>query len=516
MNFVSPLFLFFLLVFLLIRWVLFPIFLILIDSISSFFSKKQDSARWFDFLKKESWFANPILVVILLAGSYLFYASWNCKFLALLIFTSFSDFLIGKKIYQSEEDRKRKIFLILSISLNLSILGFFKYFYFFSQNVSDISSILGFTMSRPSWSILLPAGISFYTFQSLSYTIDVYRKVLPAEKNFFRYALFLAFFPQLVAGPIVVAYDFLPQILTIYKKKFAEINFNQAFYFILLGFIKKSVIADNISIISDFVFSNPDQVKVLSWTYILMGMVSYSVQIYGDFSGYTDIARGVAILFGFHLPENFNLPYFASSLTDFWRRWHISLSSWLRSYLYIPLGGNRFGELMTYRNLFITMLLGGLWHGASWNFVIWGAFHGIYLGLERFINSKIRIVPYFSDVRPFLKKLWKAIYAIFTFSLVTCLWVFFRSPNLETTYLIFKGLFNLQVGILPNYSVEIQFFAIFILVLFSHFIGYFQEDKIHKYLENDSSNWQFSIYAILSILAVLYSGELKPFIYFVF
>jgi D-alanyl-lipoteichoic acid acyltransferase DltB (MBOAT superfamily) len=378
-----------------------------------------------------------------------------------------------------------------------------------------MSNFLGFSILLPSWSILLPAGISFYTFQSLSYTIDVYRKIIPAEKSFFRYALFLAFFPQLVAGPIVVAYEFLPQILNSAKKKFAEINLNQAFYFILLGFIKKSVLADNISVISDFVFLPANAIQ-LSWVYILMGMVSYSVQIYGDFSGYTDIARGVAILFGFKLPENFNLPYLASSLTDFWRRWHISLSSWLRSYLYIPLGGNRFGAFFTYRNLFFTMLLGGLWHGASWNFVIWGSLHGVYLGVERYIFSKFRNHSYFSDVRPFTKRLIQIFYVAFTFGIVTCLWVFFRASNFEMAFSIFKAILHLQSGISPSYSIEIQFYSICFCVFFAHLIGYFYKDKIRKFFENGNTNWQFPIYAFLSILAVLYSGELKPFIYFVF
>jgi|JI8StandDraft_1071087.scaffolds.fasta_scaffold84817_1 alginate O-acetyltransferase complex protein AlgI len=513
MNFTSAEFLFFFLVFLFLRWAVYPIVIEIFNKLFSpkdnFRAKDQSKCNLFS-AEKDS------LVFLLLAGSYFFYASWNYKFLGLLLFTSILDFSIGKKIHATEALRARRFLLFISVFLNLSILGFYKYFFFIFENFSLASSVLGITFSRPTWNILLPAGISFYTFQSLSYTIDVYRRILPAEKSFLRYALYLAFFPQLVAGPIVVAFEFLPQIHDAYKRKFREINLNQAFYFILLGFIKKSVLADNISVVSDYVFSSKGQIETLSWTFVLMGMISYSIQIYGDFSGYTDIARGVALLFGFHLPENFNLPYLASSLTDFWRRWHISLSTWLRSYLYIPLGGNRFGEIFTYRNLFLTMLLGGLWHGASWNFVIWGGLHGLYLGFERYIITRFKNNSHISDVRPFVKKASKALYIIFTFCLVTCFWVFFRSANIDIAVAIFRSILNLQIGISPNYTMELQFYTISFTVILAHLFGYFYPNKIHKLFETEGSFWQFPVYAFLSILAVLYSGELKPFIYFVF
>ena len=513
MNFTSAEFLFFLLLFLFLRWFAYPLLFKISDKIGI---RKENSGRRIDSKYSNSSLKNEALVTLLLAGSYFFYASWNFKFLGLLVFTSILDFSIGKKIHSTDSTSKRQILLFISIFVNLSILGFYKYFFFLADNLTQVSSLFGFAFSRPTWSILLPAGISFYTFQSLSYTIDVYRRVLPAEKSILRYALYLAFFPQLVAGPIVVAYEFLPQIQDAYRRKFGEINLNQAFYFILLGFIKKSVLADNISVISDFVFSRHEQIETLSWSFVLMGMISYSIQIYGDFSGYTDIARGVALLFGFHLPENFNLPYLASSLTDFWRRWHISLSSWLRSYLYIPLGGNRYGEIFTYRNLFLTMLLGGLWHGASWNFVIWGGLHGAYLGIERYAIAKFRSASFISDVRPFVKTTSKVLYTLFTFCLVTCLWVFFRSPNLEVAYSIFRSILNLQSGISPNYTMELQFYTIGITVFLAHLFGYFYPNKIHDLFEGEGTRWQFPVYAFLSILAVLYSGELKPFIYFVF
>ena len=512
MNFVSPQFLYFLCIFLAFRWVVYPITRSYFTHFDGLFDNQTNTEKW-DMV---TFPGQNFLLFILLLGSYLFYASWSYKFLGLIILTSLYDFVIGKEIHKSSDLRKRRILLFLSVILNLSILGFYKYSSFFLQNFVSLGNAFGLSLSQSTWSILLPAGISFYTFQSISYTVDVYRKVLPAEQSFFRYALFLAFFPQLVAGPIVMAKEFLPQIANHYRQKFSEIPLNQAFYFILLGFVKKSVLADNISVISDLVFSGPEQVNVLSWVYILMGMVSYSIQIYGDFSGYTDIARGVAFLFGFQLPENFNLPYLASSLTDFWRRWHISLSSWLRSYLYISLGGNRFGDFFTYRNLLLTMILGGFWHGASWNFIIWGGLHGFYLGFERFLISKFKLNSFFSDVRPFYKNIAIILYTGFTFLLVTCFWVFFRSPNLSVVMAIFKGVANLQKGVNPSYIVELQFYVILLLVLFSHLFGYFQKDRILKFLQEPSSNWQFIIYAFLGILAVLYSGELRPFIYFVF
>ena len=509
MNFVSPQFLFFLLAFLVIRWVIFPIF------VSRFLGNTSEHNPLAPSIAEKTT-NQSLLILILLLGSYLFYASWNYKFLGLILFTSVSDFLIGKEIYKSNEISRRKCFLFLSIFLNLSILGFYKYSSFFLQNIFSMGNVLGFSFSPISWNVLLPAGISFYTFQSISYTVDVYRKILPAEQNFFRYALFLAFFPQLVAGPIVMAREFLPQILNAYRQKFSEISLNKAFYFILLGFVKKSVIADNISVITDLVFSNPEQIKVLSWSYIAMGMVAYSIQIYGDFSGYTDIARGVALLFGFSLPENFNLPYFASSIPNFWQRWHISLSSWLRSYLYIPLGGNRNGLLFTYRNLFLTMLLGGLWHGANWNFLIWGGLHGVYLGLERFFSNKWNLTVLFSDVRPFYKLLIKVFYSGYTFILVTCFWVFFRASNLSIVKSLFWGVLELQEGIKPNYAIEQKFYSIAMIVFLGHCIGFFYKDKIQEKLKETNRSWQFGLYAFLTILAVIYSGELKPFIYFVF
>lgn len=485
MIFTSSLFLFFLITIFLLRW---------------FFSYKD----------------NSLLVIVLLLSSYLFYAGWRIQFLALILLTTLADFTLGYFIHSSQNRNVKISLLAFSLLINLSVLGFFKYSSFFLDNFYSLFSLFGFSPNRLLLEISLPAGISFYIFQSMSYIIDVYRGIIPAEKKLLNYALYLAFFPQLVAGPIVLAHDFIPQIKNAYWQKFEDVYLKESFYFILLGFLKKSVIADNISIITDFIFATDTNLMTISWQYLLMGVVSYSIQIYCDFSGYTDIARGVALLLGFHLPENFNLPYFASSLTDFWRRWHISLSSWLRSYLYIPLGGNRFGNLITYRNLFITMLLGGLWHGASWNFVLWGALHGVYLAIEKFSMDKLHLKSILSDIRPIQKLLLKILYSLLTYCLVSTLWIFFRAANLGNAISIIKGIATLQAGILPNYTIVSQFYFLLFLVIAGHSFGYFASNKIQKFLTKKDSDFSYALFALLAIIFVLNSGELKPFIYFVF
>ena len=312
---------------------------------------------------------------ILLIASYVFYGFWDWRFLALLFVSTVVDYNLALLIEKSESPGERKALLAASICVNLGILGFFKYFGFFAESFASLLNSFGFQSSTPFFNIVLPVGISFYTFQTMSYTIDVYRRKLPATRNFFDFALFVSFFPQLVAGPIERATKLLPQVLQ--PRKFSQSNFVEGFYLIILGLFKKVVIADNMAPIVNYIFSR--DVSTLSGAEVLVGVYAFAFQIYGDFAGYTDIARGVAKWLGFDLMLNFRMPYFATSPSDFWQRWHISLSSWLRDYLYIPLGGNRQGTLLTYRNLMLTMVLGGLWHGAAWTFVAWGFFHGLIL-----------------------------------------------------------------------------------------------------------------------------------------
>ena len=320
---------------------------------------------------------------LLLVGSYVFYGYWDWRFLSLIFISTAVDFVVGGRLFLTDEPRTRKILLALSVACNLTILGFFKYFGFFAESIAAALRLAGLPASQVTLNIVLPVGISFYTFQTMSYTIDIYRRKIGPTDSFLDFALFVAFFPQLVAGPIERAANLLPQIQS--PRRISLEAAHAALFLLIWGYFKKVVIADNVGVISDQIFGDYLQYHGLD---ILLGIVAFSIQIYCDFSGYSDIARGLAKLMGFELMVNFKLPYFALNPRDFWRRWHVSLSSWLRDYLYIPLGGNRKGRLATYRILALTMLLGGLWHGASWNFVIWGGFHGLILILYRLFENR--------------------------------------------------------------------------------------------------------------------------------
>ena len=320
--------------------------------------------------------------LLLLSASYFFYASWNWRFLGLILASTAVDYLCGRGLDRFESPRTRKTLLLVSIVFNLSLLGIFKYFDFFASSLGQLLAGLGLTVSLPHLQLILPVGISFYTFQTLSYTIDVYRRELPSTRNLLNFALYVAFFPQLVAGPIERAKRFLPQIES--ARSLTPEALTIGFWLICWGMWKKIVVADNLGIIVDRTFDfSADATAWVSY----LAMVGFTFQIYCDFSAYTDIARGVSKLMGFELMRNFNLPFLALNPADFWRRWHISLSTWLRDYLYIPLGGNRGGRRTHYRNLMITMVLGGLWHGAAWNFVIWGIFHGALLIVHRWYRT---------------------------------------------------------------------------------------------------------------------------------
>lgn len=316
---------------------------------------------------------------LLLVASYVFYGWWDWRFLGLLGLSTAVDFFVAKGIDSSNVERRRKQLLVLSIVTNLAILGAFKYFNFFGDSFTSLVNAIGFEPDFVTLKIILPVGISFYTFQSLGYTIDVFRKRVPASRNLPDYALYVSFFPQLVAGPIERAANLLPQIT--HRRHISPSQLKAGLFLILWGFYKKVVIADQMGRIADEVFANHAQLQGIE---ALLGVLAFTVQIYADFSGYSDIARGLSKLMGFELMVNFKLPYLARNPAEFWSRWHISLSSWIRDYLYVPLGGNRKGKLLTYRNLMISMVLAGLWHGAALNFIIWGLFHGIILSVHRF------------------------------------------------------------------------------------------------------------------------------------
>lgn len=360
---------------------------------------------------------------LLLISSFIFYGSWNYAFIPLLVFSALTDYLIAQRIEANADNpTRKKYWVIASTTINLGILAIFKYNNFVLQSVADFAALFGVDAGIPTLSIVLPVGISFYTFQSMSYTIDVYRGQIKAHKGFLEFLAALSFFPQLVAGPILRAKDILPQ-LDAMPVATAE-NVKHGLLLIMAGLIKKTF-ADLMAGPAAAAFDASTPISTLeAW----VGALAFTAQIYGDFSGYTDIAIGIALLMGFHIPQNFNLPYFSVSPVDFWRRWHISLSGWLRDYLYISLGGNRTGNRT--RNVMITMLLGGLWHGAAWTFVVWGAWHGVIISVTHWLTQSAigRWMDAHNNV------LTRAFKMLVTFYLVVIGWVFFRATSFDNAF----------------------------------------------------------------------------------
>ena len=369
--------------------------------------------------------------VLLLIASYVFYGYWDWRFLILILISTLADYTIGRLLERTDGTTpkgksRRKFLLICSITINLTILGFFKYFNFFAASFASMLGTFGFEADYVTLNIVLPVGISFYTFQTMSYTIDVYRKVMNPTRSLLNFGVFVAFFPQLVAGPIERAKNMLPQIEK--RRHITPEQLQTGFFLIVWGYFKKVFIADNVAQIADQVFNNYQSFEGLD---VIIGTLAFAIQIYCDFSGYSDIARGLARLMGFELMINFKLPYFANSPSDFWQRWHISLSTWLRDYLYFPLGGNRKGTARTYVNLFVTMLLGGLWHGAAWNFVIWGGYHGLILIIYRFFGERWPLPIPRSSKYHYPRM---TIQVLFMFTLTLVGWLIFRSSSAEQVF----------------------------------------------------------------------------------
>jgi alginate O-acetyltransferase complex protein AlgI len=387
---------------------------------------------------------------LILVSSIIFYGNWNKWYLLPLAAPSVIDFICASRIAASESRKQKRVWLIVSLVSNLSLLGYFKYCNFFLENVGRL---LGHNM--PALDMVLPVGISFYTFKTLSYTIDVYRGEIEACRSWWKYAMFVTYFPELIAGPIVRASVFLPQMTRSLKPslKRSEVGMQ----LVLLGTTKKLLISDRLAPFVELVFKTPAAFSPFT---VFSAVIAYSLQIYCDFSGYSDIAIGVSRIIGFDLPENFNMPYAATSVTEFWRRWHMTLSSWLRDYLYIPLGGNRKGRVRTHVNLIITMLLGGLWHGANWTFIAWGLLHGFALVIHKVWsehNKKWRIrIPMFAA--------W-----VFTYAFICVAWVFFRSPDFATAKLILSKMLGLTTG-----GVQYTYLPLFLVipfVVFAHCLG---------------------------------------------
>src|SRR5262245_58024068 len=361
----------------------------------------------------------------LLAASYLFYGWWDVRFLALIALSTVVDFFCARAIAGSDDTKRRRMLLVLSLAVNLGFLGVFKYFNFFVDSFAAALGAFGIHVPVTTLRILLPPGISFYTFQEVAYIVDVYKGRLEPADSLLDYALFVSLFPHLIAGPIQRPSHLLPQVQS--GRQLDGDRFFDGLLLILSGLFRKTVIADNCALLADAAFSGrmgPPNLPI-----VLIGTYAFAWQIYGDFSGYSDIARGSAQLLGFHFMVNFRQPYLATSLQDFWRRWHISLSTWLRDYLYIPLGGSRDGERRTYRNLMLTMLLGGLWHGANWTFVFWGGITGAGLSVDRWFRRLFALEQ--EPERASLTSLRAWAWRIIIFHLVCVAWIFFRQPSLR-------------------------------------------------------------------------------------
>lgn len=437
--------------------------------------------------------------VWLLVCSYAFYAAWDWRFLSLIWISTTVDYVAGIRLGDTADATVRKKWVTLSVVTNLGILGVFKYFNFFAESLTAVLGYLGLPVSYNVVHIILPVGISFYTFQTMSYSLDIYRGRLEPTRSFLDLALFVGFFPQLVAGPIVRASAFLPQLIK--KSRLQDVDFRSSLVLFLSGYFKKACVSDNIAPFVDQFFAAPDEFTAWSaWVATLL----YAAQIYCDFSGYSEMAIATARMLGFELGDNFNFPYLATNIRDFWRRWHISLSSWLRDYLYISLGGSRGSELFTLRNLMITMLLGGLWHGASWNFVIWGGLHGLALIVHRLWE-------------PVGTRLPRVIGAILGFGLtfwwVNLAWIFFRAPDLSEAVSISRSFVFFVDNGPGSLGAGLPWLLAVLAAL--HLAGYF---SLRSLWWRDLPGWAFATgYGVLVALALsLIHPSAQPFIYFQF
>lgn len=460
---------------------------------------------WFVFNKKLS-----TQNALILLASYVFYGFWDWRFLFLLAFSTFLGFYFGLKIQSSESNKRRKIYLWISVITNLSFLGFFKYFNFFIESFSDLLRLLGLTPHMTTLYIVLPVGISFYTFHSLSYLIDIYNKKIEPTRNWIDYSVFISFFPLLVAGPIERATHLLPQIQKVrtfdYEKAVSGLRQ------ILWGFFKKVVIADSCAEYVDVIFNNYES---YSGSTLLLGAVLFSFQIYGDFSGYSDIALGVARLMGFELLKNFNYPYFSRDIAEFWRRWHISLSSWFRDYVYIPLGGSQCSKLKKIRNTYIVFIVSGLWHGANWTFFVWGFMHATFMvPIILFRKSKKNLdVIAKGKLLPNWREL---ILVLFTFILTVFAWIFFRADNVSHACNYVKTLLDWSIFSAPT----IQAYSVLTLIVIATLVEWvgresnFAIENINKAIKIRGIRWIFYIAIILFIFANTNKNE--SFIYFQF
>lgn len=440
-------------------------------------------------------------IYVLLFSLFFYYNAGGIYFI-LLIICSIVNYLLTEWLYKTEEQKSKKFLITFIVVLNLGILFYYKYTNFFIDNVNAV-----FGGHIPFQNIILPIGISFYIFQAISYAVDLYRKEIEPARNMLDYSFYLCFFPQLVAGPIVRAKDFLPQMYS--RLKLTKEEMGMAIFLILVGLIKKAIISDYVSLnFVDRVFDAPSSYSSIE---NFLATYGYAIQIYCDFSGYSDMAIGIALLMGFKLPENFRTPYQSESVTEFWKRWHISLSSWLRDYLYISMGGNRKGKVRTYINLFLTMLIGGLWHGASWKFVVWGGLHGLALAIERFMKQYIKLP---SNI--FVK----VIRVLITFHFVSFCWIFFRARNFDTAIELIRNIGHLSFDIQQWLTVFTVYKNVLILIAIGfimHFLPNCLVDSMKSgFIKLPVVGKAVIIGLVFWLVYATASSEAQPFIYFQF
>jgi alginate O-acetyltransferase complex protein AlgI len=451
--------------------------------------------------------------ILLLVSSYFFYACWDYRFLFLLIFSTFLDYSTGIKIHEAKNQKNKLFWLWLSICINLGFLGIFKYYNFFASSFADALSLWGIKSNFATLQVILPVGISFYTFHGLSYVIDIYKNRIKPERNFIDYSVFVSFFPLLVAGPIERATHLLPQIL---KKR--EFNYSIALSGlrqILWGLFKKIVIADNCAEYANTIFNNSAD---YSGSTLVLGALFFTFQIYCDFSGYSDIAIGTAKLFGIELLRNFAFPYFSRDIAEFWRRWHISLSSWFRDYLYIPLGGSKGGTWMKVRNTFIIFLVSGFWHGANWTFIVWGLLNAIYIMPSIIFNTNRNNLDIVAKGRliPTLKELFSM---WLTFSLTVFAWIFFRANNVRHAVSIISDIFSMSLFTVPHFTgIKHALTTVFILVvfLFIEWQGREQQFAIARLGTNWYKPIRWAMYYAIILTIFYFKGSDQQFIYFQF
>jgi D-alanyl-lipoteichoic acid acyltransferase DltB (MBOAT superfamily) len=451
--------------------------------------------------------------LLIVAASYLFYGWWDWRFLFLILFSTIVDYSVGMALKTESNQTKRKVLLWISILVNLGFLGFFKYYNFFLENFVTTFSFFGNPINPQGLNIILPVGISFYTFQTLSYTIDVYKRKLTATKDFVSFSAFVSFFPQLVAGPIERATHLLPQFYK--RRKFDYALAVDGMRQILWGLFKKIVIADNCAEFANQIFNNSAD---MNGSTLVLGAIFFTFQIYGDFSGYSDIAIGTSRLFGFDLMQNFNFPYFSRDIAEFWRRWHISLSTWFRDYLYIPLGGSRGGTWMKVRNTFLIFIISGFWHGANWTFIVWGALNAIYflpLLLTNNNRNNLETVAK-GKLFPSLKEL---SFMLLTFGLTVFAWIFFRADNIGHAISYISEILSPSLFSIPKLNGMIG--ALRTIILVAIFVLVEWKGREGQYAIADfGTNWirpiRWMFYFTIIIIILAFTGNEQQFIYFQF